>query len=183
VLLVPLSTALILDRLVVLLLAALDRLGLPHAWIALPLAAGLIGLCVYRGIEFQRLQIDNYRFQKVAQAFNYVEQTRQPGDIYLVPPMDAEFDDFRLQTGAPVYITWKSHPYQDVEVLEWYRRVQAVNRFFQAPDREACPILHDLATQEGITHVVLKGKDSGLACDFVKETFRLNRFSVYEITP
>jgi hypothetical protein len=181
VLLVPLATALVLDRTVTLLLAGLEKLKLPAAPVLGLAALALAAYCVYRGVEFQQLKIENYRFQKVAQAFNYVKLHKQSGEIYLVPPTDSEFDDFRLFTGAPTYITWKSHPYRDTEVLEWYRRVQQAKQFYESPDDQACRLLGDLAGSEGITHVVFKGKTTDFQCPLVVEEARMNRFIIYRV--
>jgi hypothetical protein len=82
----------------------------------------------------------------------YVSENKVPGDTYLIP---LDMQDFRLETGAPVYVEFKSIPYKDVEVLEWYRRVSLAGNLYRAPrKRDGCAIAGELYL-EGVTHVVL----------------------------
>jgi len=87
----------------------------------------------------------------------FVETNQQPDEVYLIP---TKMQDFRLETGAPAYIEFKSIPYQDVEVLEWYRRVLLANKFYA---QGSCDQLPELAA-EGITHLVLPAGHLALDC-------------------
>jgi hypothetical protein len=139
---------------------------------AVPLLFALSGIVVmafhlgYREPEYENAVLE------------HVARTRQPGDLYLVPakfpkpstsrgvysntfvrPPDAnrpgifEIARFRLATGAPIFVDFKSIPYRDTDVLEWYRRVAAAERWFATPDWAAAGALDEI-TREGITHVV-----------------------------
>jgi hypothetical protein len=88
---------------------------------------------------------------------DFVRQSRKPGDVYFLPvnvpdlaattrgslssdfkplaekkrdgriiPVDLQ--RFRLYTGAPIFVDFKSVPYQDTEVLEWYARLHLAQR-------------------------------------------------------
>ena len=178
----PLSTTLILAWLLKVSLAALEKTHFHYEWALIPVALGLIIYPVYRGYEYQQKYDSSYRVNKIRDAMDYVRQTMKPGDVYLIPPDDAEFDDFRLYTGAPIFINWKSHPYKDTEVLEWYRRLQLAEKFYAASETPgACQALQDVASQDKITHVVLKTKLS-LDCPSVKEVFRYKNYVIYELT-
>src|SRR5207249_10180937 len=81
----------------------------------------------------------------------FVEGPRRPGDVYLIPaalPKPAagevggsvtlrpggsavswDLQRFRLLTGAAAYVDGKAIPYQDAEVLEWYRRVRQAEQW------------------------------------------------------
>lgn len=96
----------------------------------------------------------------------WVSAHRQPTNLYLTP---VKLQDFRLATGAPVFIEFKSIPYQETDVLEWHRRIQTVDAFYKQPD---CERLTDLASQEGITHAILEEASAGLECPFFKEEYR-----------
>jgi Domain of unknown function (DUF6798) len=89
--------------------------------------------------------------------YELVRAQRQPGDTYIlpitvpdlsrgprgspsttfVPPREAagenripiDLQRFRLATGVPIYVDFKSIPYKDVEVLEWHRRVLECQRW------------------------------------------------------
>jgi hypothetical protein len=63
-----------------------------------------------------------------------------------------DMQQFRLVTGAPLYVDFKSIPYQDAEVLEWQRRLKWANAVYDGNwNRDG--LRKELAT-EGITHVV-----------------------------
>ena len=87
--------------------------------------------------------------------------------------------DFRLFTGAPVYVDFKSIPYKDADVLEWYRRVQLADRFYKKKD---CELLQALSG-EGVTHAVLASEDLPLSCPMIQETYRDQDFAVYQLLP
>ncbi|MCS7046167.1 MAG: hypothetical protein NZO58_07415 [Gemmataceae bacterium] len=69
------------------------------------------------------------------------------------PHIAVDLQSFRLATGAPIFVDFKSIPYWDRDVLEWKRRLDWALRLYakQAWDDA------DLAkvTDEGITHVVV----------------------------
>jgi hypothetical protein len=59
---------------------------------------------------------------------------------WLVP---LDFEDFRITSGQPIFVDWKSHPYKDVEVLAWWRRVELVKALeAQGPSKlsEVCDV-------------------------------------------
>jgi hypothetical protein len=60
---------------------------------------------------------------------------------------------FRLATGVPIYIDFKSVPYADAEVLEWYHRVRQAEAWYAAPDWDAAGV-HDELRRAGVTLVV-----------------------------
>jgi hypothetical protein len=76
---------------------------------------------------------------------------------------DPSFSDlarFRLATRQPIFVDFKSIPYRDVEVLEWYRRMQLVEAWYQL-DRWT-DTTRQAMEQEGITHLILKANDPRL---------------------
>ena len=81
--------------------------------------------------------------------YRFVAETGTADDVYLIPTGMAEF---RLETGAPVLVTFKSHPYKDTEVIEWQTRVETANGFYGEP---TCGRLLEVVDRYAITHVVL----------------------------
>jgi len=53
---------------------------------------------------------------------------------------------FRLVTGVPIYVDFKSIPYKDVEVLEWRERLARTERWLNKPE---------WFPPQPITHVVM----------------------------
>jgi hypothetical protein len=70
-------------------------------------------------------------------------------DARVIPP---DLQGFRLATGAPIYVDFKSIPYRDVDVLEWRHRLdlaESVERYRKRGDYHvvyAFAHLHRLAT-------------------------------------
>ena len=109
---------------------------------------------------------------------NFVLAHRQVGDVYLIPP---NMDRFRIYTGTPVIADMKTHPYQDVQGLEWYARIQLVQQFYQARDQAACKVLKQAASQYGVNHVIVDSAAPALACD-VQKIYQDAQYTVYKLT-
>ena len=108
----------------------------------------------------------------------YVAHNKSPGDSYLTP---LDMQDFRLVTGVPAYVEYKSIPYKDVEVLEWYRRVAAAGSLYRAPmKRTGCHILGDLFL-EGVTSVVLPYDHTVKNCSNLKVKYVDESYQVYQL--
>ncbi len=112
----------------------------------------------------------------------FVRKTQSPGDVYLVPPEDPRFMDFRLWTGAPVLVTWKSHPPRmDDEFLEWHARILAGRAIYAAPSDSVCARVDRAAAEYGITHVVARSRPPDPVCAGWSEVYRDTAFAVYRI--
>jgi hypothetical protein len=53
---------------------------------------------------------------------------QDPTDLYLVP---LDFEQFRIKSGRPIFVDWKSHPFKDTEVIEWKRRIEVAVKTFE----------------------------------------------------
>ena len=113
---------------------------------------------------------------------DHVRRTHSPGDVYLVPPMDPAFIGFRLDTGAPVLATWKSHPYRmDDELREWRERIEAGRAIYGASGDSICASADRAAARYGVTHVVTRVGAQDPVCASWTETFRDTAFAVYRV--
>jgi hypothetical protein len=88
--------------------------------------------------------------------------------------------DFRLVTGAPTYIDFKSIPYKDTDVLEWRHRVQVADNFYKSGD---CNILEELSNRGQITHLVIETDMSEVNCQFMEELFADNHYRLMRLAP
>jgi hypothetical protein len=88
-----------------------------------------------------------------------------PGQVYLTSP---EATYFRLRYGAPQYISEKTHPYLDVEVLEWQRRIEVATALY-AGDSFDCAVLARLRDQEHVNHVLRRKREPAMTCPFAHE--------------
>jgi hypothetical protein len=109
----------------------------------------------------------------------FVAENLEAGSVYLVP---LDMQDFRLETGAPAYVEFKSIPYKDVEVLEWYRRVKAAGNLYRAPHRKTgCRMLAVLYS-EGVTNVVLPVDHKAKKCSNLVNQYTDENYQVYRLT-
>ncbi|MBF0587337.1 hypothetical protein INT08_10680 [Prosthecochloris sp. N3] len=103
-------------------------------------------------------QIDNFRTYAEEQemgAIAYASANRGPEQLYLIPPADSRMDKFRLETGIPVLINLKTHPYKDSEVMEWFNRNTMALKFYQARNtNERQQALDDLVSTYPVTHCI-----------------------------
>ncbi len=124
-----------------------------------------------------RFKLDNDRKRSDPQQalFLYIYAHKQPGDLYLTP---IKMQDFRLASGAPVYIDFKSIPYKDTDVLEWFRRVQLADGLYKTSD---CDRLSALVKESKITHVVVETSQVSFSCIFLEKTYQDQNFTLLKI--
>jgi hypothetical protein len=110
----------------------------------------------------------------------HVREHGRSGQLFLIP---LRMQEFRLAAGVPVFVDWKTVPFGDVAVLEWYRRYQLADSFYKSPPHRKWAMLEKLTQEEGITHVVLPGDTVPELRSFsrAKETFRSQSYIIYEI--
>jgi hypothetical protein len=179
--LMPIATAVILAKLVLGLRPWLDRRGVQQSNVLRAGCVTVIGIMAVSGAAIMAFGWGYATNTDELPMLDSVRATRQDGDVYLVPvslpklgagkrgvtstnftpaprsdkdknliPIDLQ--RFRLYTGAAIFVDFKSIPYQDVEVLEWYRRMVWTQEFYAAPHWNRRWL--GAATAEGITHIV-----------------------------
>ena len=93
--------------------------------------------------------------------------------------ISVDLQQFRLFTGAPIYIDFKSIPYKDVEVLEWYRRVLWNHRLYEQRDWNKDEIATELARRK-ITHIVVAA-DRDISCDVLELVYADEHYRLYRL--
>ena len=140
-------------------------------------------------------------------ALEYIRDHKQPGDLYLIPVrmppsapgprgvysasfmpppvgkqktfISVDLQRFRLFTGAPIYVDYKSIPYKDLDVLEWRRRLDQTEKWYKAKNWSDPALLKELR-DEGMTHVVMPADRPELGAGF-EEKFADDYYRVYRI--
>ena len=107
---------------------------------------------------------------------DYVRQTARRGDLFLVPP---DLERFRLRAGAPIVADFKSHPYKDVEVLDWFSRLQLVDAFYQSGGD--CDALASILARYPVTHVVFDDRARPARCNGLVELYTDPVFDIYRV--
>ena len=147
-----------------------------------PIASvAIIGLLAAAGVAGFVLQQGERSVDPAADMMRFVREQARPGDTYLIP---AGLQEFRLATGAPALVDFKSIPYLDVDVLEWSERLRLVDRFYrERPANVNCGLLDEVAGQYGVTHVVLDADLLDLTCPQSREVYRDARYAVHVLAP
>lgn len=176
--LVPVSNAVILYSLASFLAA---RTALPGRRylkrMMVVLCSTALALPVLYGLKVMVFDTD-YRELDRNPMQQWVYDHKAPGDTYLVPVGMA---DFRLFTGAPVLVTHKSHPYKDVEVIEWYRRVRLSQQFYGDNDFDKYSMVRELAGRYGVTHVVSGLEPRFDDLDGLERVYRDEKYEIFRI--
>jgi hypothetical protein len=86
--------------------------------------------------------------------------------LYMVPP---EMKEFRLETGKPVYVDFKSHPYLGSDVVRWQQRLRFAQTFYSTPF--SCSATTQLTTLQ-VTHIVAPAEWATTPCGDVTEVYR-----------
>jgi hypothetical protein len=179
---VPVSTAMLLGWGAVRVSASLEsgprslgRLGsaLPAAaWLAILVAAGA-GL-----LRFQ-LAVAASRQRPAEGLYAYVFIHRGAGEVYLIPP---DMQDFRLATGMPAYVDFKSIPYRPEDVIEWAQRIHVTDLVYRdRADEVSCKRIDAAQRTGGVTHVVLSQAQFGADCGPWKQLYRDSEYTVYAL--
>ena len=139
------------------------------------LTALLLVALVWRGAGAIQDSFARRSAEPAQPLFQFVAATRSPDDLYLVPPSMAEF---RLETGAPVFVTYKSHPYKDVEIIEWYDRLETADDFYADVD---CDRLGELSAERMLSHVVFIAGQEVQACTGTTEIYRDDSYVLLQV--
>ena len=151
------------------------RLGTAARIAACGLAGFVVAICLVAGLErLTRLDAE----PRQGERGRLVAEQRRPGDLYLVPP---RLYEFRLDAGAPIYVDYKTHPYEDREVLEWRRRLREVTRLYARRSLD-CGALERTTRAAGITHVVVTASTRA-RCAFLTDAVEAERVSVLRVEP
>lgn len=135
---------------------------------------GVIMICVTIGTI-----MTIFKFMEPQPSYvSFVRGNLASGQLYLTSVSQL---GFRLETGAPQFVTFKSHPYQDFEVLEWYRRLGVMSKLYQGSEMN-CDELRNTAMKEKITHVMAVKKEPSVSCDFASQIFRDGSTRIYQLT-
>lgn len=178
VFLVPISSCIIAARIVSYIFERFSYLISRNQKVFTLLSLAIIFLVLIGGAVNMKLIFDpDFKKDTSIPMMDFVKKTKSPGEIYLIP---TGLEKFRLYTGAPIFIDSKSHPYKDVEVIQWYNRILAARSLY-GQDEINCKILEKLSVDYGVTHVVLKSHHFSSECNVLRELYRDDEYGVYKV--
>jgi len=173
VFLVPLSTALVIGAGIRRLLARCEKIVVRRERLITAGAVATILLFASVGVAHFAAQ-SHKRGADRRGMIEFVRASLTPGNLYLIP---TRMEDFRLGTGAAVFVDYKTHPYRDADVIEWYGRLQLADSFYRAGDSSR---LAELAAR-GVTHIVTKAGKAPLASRDCTELYRDEDYVVHRV--
>lgn len=171
--LLPLSVSIILAFLVSKMVDRFSGFIVEHTKITIILCVGLISLCVLTGIVRMFLEAPQKINSSETMLYSYAKKHADPGVSYLIP---IKMQEFRLASGAPVYIDYKSIPYKDEDVIEWYRRIRLANRFYKKHD---CSALEEITEGADVDYIVLPFENEQFICPGTEIVYTDKNYSVY----
>jgi len=132
------------------------------------------------GIVSTRNNIEDNRRTDSIPMMNFVRETKMPGDQYLVP---LSLERFRIFTGAPILVDYKSFPFKDVEALEWRDRYQAASQFYDSGEDATCVSINRLVEEYRVTHVVSGSRRFDTSCPNLAQIYGDDNYRVFRIEP
>lgn len=176
VILVPMSTSIIAAFLVS---AVVDRFATRWAWFntSIQVISSFVIVLLFAAGIYRMMTDFSWKYSTNEQEMMaFVHQNKSVGDNYLIP---TKLQDFRLVTGAPIYVDFKSIPYKDTDVLEWYRRQRLAGKFYRTQD---CDLLAQLSNEDGVTHMVMETNSPSPPCSFLQELHQDHHYKVFKLT-
>jgi hypothetical protein len=170
-LLVPLSSSLLLAYL--LSRAPLSAKFAPIASLVLIGALTVAGVIRYQG------ELSARQNAPEAALMQFVATHKSEQDVYLTP---LKMQDFRLETGAPVFIDFKSIPYRDADVLIWHQRHKLANSFYQINSQaDRCALAQRFLAEENVSHIVAPVQINLRGCGSLSELYQDDHYALYFI--
>jgi hypothetical protein len=208
VLLVPLATTIVLTRIVVSAVSWLE--GRRLATKALVGASGfMICVCFAGGLAVPIFELGYRTDRDELPMLDFVAKHHRQGNVYLVPVelpkpgattrgvyssnftpaprrgkaggfLAIDLQRFRIYTGAPIYVDFKSIPYKDEEVLEWYRRIRWCTTIYGDAGTPGANLRAELSAQ-GISHVVVPASGSNRFVELGQPLYRDEAYCIFQV--
>ncbi len=180
--LVPLATALILGKAVSWIFLKFQSAIESHSRLISVVLGCLLGASVIFGIHFQIQKLREFEAGESMGVMNFVKENKRRGEVYLVPPLDHQLDRFRLYTGAPIFVNWKTHPYESLEVVEWYKKYLYAQQIYEKGMLCDGETLAELSGKYRITHIISEAEKIDQDCSgMLKQVYHDNHYALLEI--
>jgi hypothetical protein len=206
--LVPIATTVFLTRIIQRFAVWLSPSSVRQQRTLLAACIVLLTLSVARGILITHFGLGYRTDSQELALLEYIRGGKAEGDVYLLPVelpdlsagkrgaasqnftppprrskqkqnISVDLQQFRLFTGAAIYIDFKSIPYKDVEVLEWYERLLWNHQLYKQRDWSDEQIKDELR-RRGITHVVTT-TDRDVRCDVLQLVYADENYRLYRL--
>jgi len=177
VFLVPIASSVILAGVVSVAFQIFNR---PISRFARPLQAAILAVIFilgYVGIS-RTFSLLNTPGAGHTASTRFVARTFEHGSLYLIQP---NIETFRLAAKVPILVDYKSHPYQETEIIEWFSRIEIARDFYASTGDAACSKLRGISDKYKITHVLLGTDSSSANCEMLANSYKDAEFAIYEV--
>lgn len=176
--LVPISTCIILGYLLSIILNKFSNMKKNLKTIILTTSIFILLVFFIAGVDLVIKNFNLYLNKDHGPMMNFVSKNKSKNDVYLIPD---KLLDFRLNTGVPILVSYKTHPYKDVELIEWYKRLNDSKLFYNKKDLNKCEILERFKKDYHITHVLIINKEFDMQLECLKKIYKDNEYGIYKI--
>ena len=176
VLLIPLGTTILIAWGVTKFSNGFKQFSKAERWLTLASILMLAGLIVVGALRFQ-IESARQLADPARPMMKYVAANSSSNDLYMVP---SKMEDFRLVTGEPVLVDFKSAPDQDADVMEWYDRLQRISWYYGGNDAP-CKILSDMRARYGVTRVVVERASPRTLCRSLPVVYQDAVYRIYAL--
>lgn len=178
VLLVPMGTTIIIAFCVTKFMDWIKKPDAFDPWLRAASLIIIIGLMIAGAIRFQ-LEIFKQQSDPALPMMEFVAAHKAPDDVYMIP---SKMQNFRLITGAPVLVDFKSRPDRDQDVVDWYYRLQEISWFYNGSD-DQCGVLQNIADKYGVTDIVVQRHVGVSVCNVLPVVYKDSSYTIYKIFP
>lgn len=190
VLLAPLSLAIIIARGVeecsALARRRIDDRRRRHLRTALiTVCVALIAWCTWHGgkrmAPYFTKGFSDIQNEDLREAYAFIKEHSVESDLYMIRPEMGNYYEllkFRLETGVPILVDQKTHPFEDLYIVEWWDRLTVAELFYDASKETRCDIARKAVEEYGVTHFL--DHRTGTRCREFTEIFDNDGFRIYQ---
>ena len=111
-------------------------------------------ISIFFGLKSHILENLNSNFEKKIFLFNKIKKYYNEIDSILVP---IDTVSIRLNTGLPIFINHKHHPFKHNEIIDWDLRLKLASNFYNAKNLDLQnKFLKEIIELEKISHILFK---------------------------
>ena len=132
----------------------------------------LVILCA-AGIFHMKTAFDSMQIAKQRDMLEWVRENSKDGDRFLIP---VNLETFRTATLRPAYVDYFAIPYSNSDVIQWYHRVLAANKFFNSG---SCDELYHLRHDGRLNHIVTERASNQPVCQNLKIVYQDDYYIIY----
>ena len=111
-------------------------------------------ISIFFGLKSHILENLNSNFEKKIFLFNKIKKYYNEIDTILVP---IDTLSIRLNTGLPIFINYKHHPFKHNEIIDWDLRLKLASNFYNAKNLDLQnKFLKEIIELEKISHILFK---------------------------